>query len=141
MNKINKKEPLPKATRRTPQKIAIEAYLDGNDNHPSAEEIYRALRPRFPTMSLSTVYNVLRGFQREGRIHELAVGCGKARFDPEPTPHHHLVCLECHAIADLDRDFDLSLSPGESRGFRVLHGHVGLYGLCPDCQAKRKSNS
>ena len=141
---MNNKEirlPRAKATRRTPQKLAIEAYLDGSRDHPSAEEIHRALRPRFPTMSLSTVYNVLRGFQREGRVHELAVGCGKARFDPEATPHHHLVCLECHTIADLDRDFDLSLSPGESRGFRVLHGHVGLYGICPDCQAKRNTKS
>jgi Fur family peroxide stress response transcriptional regulator len=141
MNKMNEKGPLPKATRRTPQKMAIEAYLDGNGDHPSAEEIHRALRPRFPMMSLSTVYNVLRGLQQEGRIHELAVDCGRARFDPEPRPHHHLVCLECRAVADLDRDFDLSLAPGESRGFRVLHGHVGLYGICPDCQTRRKAKS
>jgi Fur family peroxide stress response transcriptional regulator len=128
----------PKRTRRTPQKLAVAAFLEGNQGHPSAEEIHRALQPRFPTMSLSTVYNILRGLQREGRVHELAVGCGKARFDPEPAPHHHLVCLECRKVVDVDRDFDLALGPGEARGFRVLHHHVGFYGTCPDCQSKAK---
>lgn len=127
-----------KRTRRTPQKLAITAYLAGHKGHPCAEEIHEALRPRFPTMSLSTVYNVLHGLQRDGRIHELAVGCGKARFDPEPGPHHHLVCLECRRVVDVDRDFRLALAPREARGFRVLHNHVGFFGICPDCQAKAK---
>ncbi|HPW17047.1 MAG TPA: transcriptional repressor [Candidatus Aminicenantes bacterium] len=125
-----------KRTRRTPQKMAIDAYLAGNREHPCAEEIHEALRPRFPTMSLSTVYNELHRLQREGRVHEVAIGSGKARFDPDSRPHHHLVCVECRAVVDIERSFDLALGPGDARGFRVLHHHVGFYGLCPDCQAK-----
>jgi len=130
-----------KRTRRTPQKLAIAAFLEGNGCHPSAEEIHRALLPRFPTMSLSTVYNTLRSLVREGRVHELAVGYGKARFDPEPEPHHHLVCVDCRTIVDIDREFDLSLGRGEARGFRVLHGHVGFYGICPQCQTKARKST
>lgn len=125
-----------KSTRRTPQKLAIAAFLEGNKGHPSAEEIHRALRRRFPTMALSTVYNTLRSLQKDGRIHELTVGCGKARFDPEPEAHHHLICLECRAVVDIDRDFDLALDPGEAQGFHVLHSHVGFYGVCPECLKK-----
>ena len=127
-----------KRTRRTPQKLAIIAYLDGNKGHPSAEEIHKALRPRFPTMSLSTVYTTLRGLQKDGRVHELSVEPGRGRFDPEPEPHHHLVCLECRKVVDIHRSFPVALAPGETHGFRVLHTHVGFFGVCPDCQAKAK---
>jgi Fur family peroxide stress response transcriptional regulator len=127
-----------KGTRRTPQKLAILAFLEGNKSHPSAEEIHKALLPRFPTMSLSTVYTTLRGLQREGRVHELAVEPGKGRFDPESAPHHHLVCLECRKVIDIHRKFSLVLRPGEAGGFRVLHNHVGFFGICPGCQAKAK---
>ncbi len=128
------------ATRRTPQKTAIAAYLAGHKGHPCAEEIHQALRKRFPTMSLSTVYNTLRSLQKDGRIHELAVGCGKGRFDPESEPHHHLVCLECRTIVDVKKDFELVLAPAEAKGFHVLHSHVGFYGTCPDCLTKAKKS-
>lgn len=136
MNKKKGLEQRSPSTRRTPQKMAIAAFLEGNRDHPSAEEIHGALRKRFPTMSLSTVYNTLRSLLREGRIHELAVGCGKARFDPDPQAHQHLVCVDCRAVVDLHRDFGLALAPREARGFRVLHSHVAFFGICPDCQAK-----
>jgi Fur family peroxide stress response transcriptional regulator len=123
-------------TRRTPQKLAIAGFLEGNKDHPTAEDIYEALKPRFPTMSLSTVYNTLHSLEREGRIHELPVESGRCRFDPEPTPHHHLVCLECRKVLDIERDFPVRLTPREARGFRALHPHIVFYGTCPDCQAK-----
>ena len=128
----------PKKTRRTPQKMAIEAFLEGNTGHPSAEEIHKALRRRFPTLSLSTVYSTLRGLQREGRIHELAVEPGKARFDPEPEAHDHLICTGCRRIVDLRKDGPVALAPGEAHGFVVFHSHVSFYGLCPDCQARSR---
>jgi Fur family peroxide stress response transcriptional regulator len=128
----------PKRSRRTPQKMAIVAYLEGNQSHPTAEDIHRALLPRFPSMSLSTVYSFLRRLQREGRIHELALESGKARFDPLPGPHHHLVCLECRKVLDVERDLRIELPPGEARGFRILHSHVGFFGICPGCQKRTR---
>ena len=135
---MNKKGPS-KVTRRTPQKLAIAAFLEGTKTHPTAEDVHRALRPRFPTMSLSTVYNTLHSLQKEGRIHELTVEPGRRRFDPEPEPHHHLVCLDCRKIVDLDRDIPVRLAPRDAHGFRILHCHVGFFGTCPDCQAKAKN--
>lgn len=130
-----------KRARRTPQKLAIIAYLDGNKGHPSAEEIHKALRPRFPTMSLSTIYTTLRSLQKEGRVHELAIEPGRGRFDPEPAPHHHLVCLECRKVVDVRRRLTASLGRDEAQGFRVLHHHIQFFGICPDCRAKSKIRS
>ncbi|MFZ2197327.1 MAG: transcriptional repressor, partial [Thermodesulfovibrionales bacterium] len=43
----------------TPQRLAILSYLEGNKEHPSAEEIFRAVSDQYPTMSFATVYNTL----------------------------------------------------------------------------------
>jgi Fur family peroxide stress response transcriptional regulator len=130
-----------KKTRRTPQKLAIIEFLESNTTHPSVEDIYRALSPRFPTMSLSTVYNVLESLQREGRVKELTVDPGKLRFDPETGPHSHLVCLGCRKIVDVQRDFKIELEPGEALGFEVVGREIDFFGYCPECRAKSRLSS
>jgi hypothetical protein len=56
--------------RLTPQRMAIFDYLKGNKTHPSAEDIYRAVSRRFPTMALATVYNTLAALKRRGQLLE-----------------------------------------------------------------------
>jgi Fur family peroxide stress response transcriptional regulator len=119
----------------TPQRIAILDYLDGNRQHPTAEEIYRAVSKRFPTMSFATVYNTLETLRRRGSISELTIEQGKKRFDPDPSPHHHLMCMVCKQVHDIGRDFPLPLTEGERRGFDILATHVEFHGICPECRA------
>lgn len=121
----------------TPQRIAILDYLDGNRQHPTAEEIYRAVSKRFPTMSFATVYNTLEMLRRKGSISELTIEQGKKRFDPDPSPHHHLMCVICKKVYDIGREFPLPLTEDERRGFEILATHVEFHGVCPDCMALR----
>lgn len=130
----------PGKARRTPQRLAIQQFLEGNTTHPSVEDIHRALSPRFPTMSLSTVYNVLKSLKREGRVNELMVDPGKQRFDPETRPHSHLVCLACHKIVDVHRDFKISLGPSERQGFEVVGRELDFFGYCPECRVASRPN-
>ena len=46
--------------RITPQRHAILTYLVESMGHPTADDIYRALEPNFPSMSVATVYNNLK---------------------------------------------------------------------------------
>jgi len=85
----------------TPQRLAILEFLDGNKSHPSAEEIYRAVSAKFPTMSFATVYNTLETMRKREKILELTIDPDKKRFDPNPTPHHHLICIRCKRIVDI----------------------------------------
>ncbi|MBT9168785.1 MAG: Peroxide operon regulator [Syntrophomonadaceae bacterium] len=55
----------------TPQRLAILDCLDGNKEHPSAEDIYKDVSKRFPTMSFATVYNTLEALRQRGGILEL----------------------------------------------------------------------
>lgn len=54
--------------RPTPQRLAILEYLQGNNSHPSAEEIYISLKPRFPSLALATVYGTLEALVEGGEL-------------------------------------------------------------------------
>ncbi len=118
----------------TPQRLAILDYLEGNKLHPSAEEIYAAISKKFPTMSFATVYNTLDALQRRGEVRELTIDAGKKRFDPDTSPHHHLICVKCRGISDIFTDYDLPLSENERAGFEIIGSHIEFYGVCPKCR-------
>ena len=46
-----------KGVRFTPQRQAILEYLLATNTHPTAEDIYKQVKVRFPGVSLGTIYN------------------------------------------------------------------------------------
>jgi len=118
----------------TPQRLAILQYLEGNKEHPSADEIYRVVSKKFPTMSMATVYNTLETLRKRGHLVELNVDPYKKRFDPDPKPHHHLICTKCNKITDVHYEFPLPLSNLERDGFQIIGSHIEFYGICPKCK-------
>ena len=108
-------------------------YLDGNTSHPSASDVYNALHEQFPSMSLATVYNTMETLKQQGNVIELSIDAGKKRFDPNPEPHHHLICVKCRAIVDIFIDFQLELNEKETKGFEIIGNHVDFYGICSTC--------
>jgi Fur family peroxide stress response transcriptional regulator len=125
----------------TPQRIAILDYLDGNKEHPSAEEIYRAVSVKFPTMSFATVYNTLDALRKRGMLLEITIDPNKKRFDPDSEPHHHLMCIRCKKVADVHNKFDLTIPLGERHGFEITGNHIEFYGLCEQCRETRSEKN
>jgi Fur family peroxide stress response transcriptional regulator len=121
----------------TPQRLAILEYLDGNKEHPSAEDIYRAVSKKFPTMSLATVYNTLMTLKQRGLVKELTMDPLRMRFDPQPTPHHHLICMDCRKIIDIHIRLRVNLPEMEQEGFEIVGNHIEFYGRCPKCKNKK----
>lgn len=121
--------------RLTPQRMVILEYLDGNKEHPSAEDIYRAVSKRFPTMSIATVYNTLERLRRKRGVLELTIDPDKKRFDPNTEPHHHLICVKCKRIVDVHVDYDLVVPDQLKDDFEITGNHVEFYGVCSACKA------
>jgi Fur family peroxide stress response transcriptional regulator len=121
----------------TPQRLAILSFLDGNKGHPSAEDIYKAVQKKFPTMSFATVYNTLEALKNRGSVQEMKIDPDKKRYDPDNTRHHHLICIDCKDIVDIHKDFNIHLSDDMARGFSVLDKRVEFYGVCSKCQEKK----
>jgi len=124
----------------TPQRLAVLEYLDGNKTHPSAEEIYEAILKRHPTTSFATVYNTLNTLRDKGVLLELSIDCERKRFDSNPSSHHHLMCVECKSIIDINKKYSLELSSDEAQGFEVIGMHVEFHGLCPECRSSKGFN-
>lgn len=123
----------------TPQRIAILDYLEGNKEHPSAEEIYKAVAKKFPTMSFATVYNTLETLRQKGGVQELTIDPVKKRFDPDTEPHHHLICLWCKKIVDIHIEYKLDIEDDKKNDFDIIGNHIEFYGICPKCK-KTTSN-
>ncbi len=122
----------------TPQRLAIFDYLEGNQDHPSAEDIYKSVSKKFPMMSFATVYNTLEALQQKNYLRELNIDPDKKRFDPNTNPHHHLICVTCKKIVDIYDDYKIRVPNRARKGFAIIGHHIEFYGLCPKCQSKKE---
>jgi len=122
--------------RLTPQRMAIAREVL-TLNHPTAADVYEAVRGRFPTMGLATVYATLNVMVERGLLRPLAFE-EAVRFDANVTPHANLVCTACGGIADFDACEDvlrLLRDRTATAGFHLEVQRLELYGRCADCQA------
>lgn len=124
--------------RITPQRHAILTYLMESMSHPTADEIYRSLEPRFPNMSVATVYNNLKMLIEAGMVRELTYGDNSSRFDADVSNHYHVICEKCGKIEDFMYPTleEVERQAEEATGFEI-HGHrLELHGVCKECRTK-----
>jgi Fur family peroxide stress response transcriptional regulator len=130
-----------KGLKITPQRFEIYRELASSTAHPSAEDIYRRIRKRMPTVSLDTVYRTLTTFKENGLISRVEVFDDPARFDANIDHHHHFICTECRRVVDIDwPEFDSLKLPEEIGNLgRVNQPHAELHGICSECLSKKKN--
>jgi Fe2+ or Zn2+ uptake regulation protein len=117
--------------RPSVQRLAIMRYLRSNKTHPTADEIFDALRKQIPTLSKTTVYNTLKLFVDHGAAIYIGIDEKNARFDGYVEPHAHFRCKTCGKIIDLDIDTE-QLLPKNFNG-KIDETYFYLKGLCEDC--------
>ena len=120
----------------TQQRLEILRAVRESGDHPSAEEVYRRVRPVLPTVSLDTVYRSLMMFERIGAISRVEILDDRTRFEPKTDPHHHLVCVVCRGIEDFPcPEADRIKPPAAGKWGKVLSNHLELRGVCRACLA------
>ncbi len=85
----------------TPQRIAVAQYVLSARTHPSAEEVWRQVRRRWPTLSRATVYNTLNLFVDKGLLKTQVLKGGLVLFDALTEPHHHLIDTQTGKVYDV----------------------------------------
>ena len=123
------------------RRTILEAVL-GREDHPTAEQIFDTVRDKLPGVSRTTVYRVLDTLVRVGVINRICHPGAAARFDPKIHQHHHLVCLHCDKILDLeDQKLNaLRLPTIDTAGYEIDEFHIHFRGTCPDCLRKLKKD-
>lgn len=117
---------------------AILACLRMTDAHPSADWIYRQLKPEIPDLSLGTVYRNLAYFADTGEIKSLGSVGGQERFDGDVRPHSHFICRDCGAVLDWPEEetgVDTE-NVEETLGVRITEVDLRYSGLCGECLKK-----
>jgi Fur family peroxide stress response transcriptional regulator len=126
--------------RLTPQRTSICELLVESEEHPTAAMIYEALKPRFSSLSLATVYNTLDALVGLGAVNVLGhAGDDKVHYDADTEPHVNLACLSCSRIVDIPSEHvkHLDSEITSASGYKLLGARVLYYGLCPECQKKQ----
>ncbi len=124
--------------RLTHQRMEIYKEIKSARDHPSVEVLYERLRPRLPTISLDTVYRTLTMFVELGLVKRVYGKDPVARYDPDTSCHHHMICKECGAIIDFDwPDVSELPIPDNVRHLgQIEYMQVQLVGTCKKCQKK-----
>ncbi len=124
--------------RVTPQRRLIFEALEGDDSHPSVNEVYQRVKYQMPEISLATVYNTLHELVDLGELRLVEDLRGSStRYDTETNHHHHLYCERCHRLIDMIEDIQpLSIPQENVQRFIIQRSQVTFYGICPECQGR-----
>jgi Fur family transcriptional regulator, peroxide stress response regulator len=117
---------------------AILEIVRAAGNHPTAQEIYEAVRQKRPHIGLASVYRILRSLVKQGVIKEIGASEESHRYDGRLARHDHAVCTQCGALIDLPDEILLSQEhlrqAARTAGIELESHEVRLYGRCANCR-------
>ena len=127
--------------KATLPRLKILSILESAENqHMSAEDVYRALIDAGEEVGLATIYRVLTQFETAGLVIRHNFEGGYAVFELDSGKHHdHIVCADCGAVVEF---IDETIERRQTRiakqhGFEITDHSLVIYG---NCRRKRCPN-
>jgi Fur family ferric uptake transcriptional regulator len=126
----------------TTARALIFETLEANQTHMTAYQVFEAVKPRLPSLNMSTVYRSLEYLTHKGMISVADVGAPMPVYEVVSNTHHHLVCQSCGNILLVDHEqvktfFD---HISQTYQFTIHTNHLILFGLCEKCRGKNEEN-
>ena len=103
--------------RLTPQRVELVRLIAVSEGHPSAAQLYKKIKARFPTISHATVYKTLTLLKEMGQVLEIDLRDDSHYDGNRPHPHPHLICMNCNKIVDGNLEIDLSVCKEVGKNF------------------------
>ena len=119
--------------RFTEQRAAVYRFLLGTYEHPTADEVFTAVRADIADISLATVYKALETLVSCGLAVKLTYGDDSARYDARTDDHYHSRCLKCGMVRDVPGHAEALPQIDAGDGFRVEGYRVEVVGYCSGC--------
>ncbi|MEZ0318910.1 MAG: Fur family transcriptional regulator [Pyrobaculum sp.] len=94
-----------KGYRVTPQRLeVINIVMEklAKREHPTFNDILNEVRQRMPSISVSTVYSILKLLEESGAVVSFEHG-GRTYYD-SVTPHINVVCLNSGKVMDIESE-------------------------------------
>ena len=122
--------------KATAGRLALLEVLEESP-HSKAETLYQAIQGSRPTMSVQSVHNMLGDLTAAGIIRRIEPAGFAAMYELRVGDHHHhLVCMSCGALTDVDTVFGPApcLDPVNMSGFVIDDAEVTFWGFCSSCK-------
>ena len=122
----------------TPQRLAIIKALLTSAEHPRADTVYEIVRREHPHISLATVHRTLETLCEIGEARKVTTLHDSARYDGNLAPHHHVVCVKCRRVRDIEiPELEQVLRGRAAIGdFKLLGSSLEIQALCSECSAE-----
>jgi Fur family ferric uptake transcriptional regulator len=131
--------------KMTPQRqVILQAFIESQEQHLSAEDVYTIVRQRSPEIGLATVYRTLELLSDLEVLQKMDFGDGRSRYEINetntPHHHHHLICLACGQVLSFEDDLLETLETAIARksNFLIVDHQLKFFGTCLACQQKRE---
>lgn len=117
----------------------FDVVTENNGKHLNSQEIYDLVRQEYPEIGVATVYRTLALLEEMGLIYGVDFEDGFRRYEiantREEHRHHHLICLECGSIQEVEEDLLGSIEERilQTKNFKVVNHRVKFYGYCENC--------
>ncbi|MFT7052549.1 MAG: Fur family ferric uptake transcriptional regulator [Psychromonas sp.] len=126
----------------TSPRVKILGLLQRPENqHISAEDLYKKLLEQGDEVGVATVYRVLNQFDDAGIVTRHHFEGGKSVFELANQEHHdHLVCLTCGEVIEFNDDLIESqqMLIAEKYGIKLTNHSLYLFGESIDGKCKHK---
>ena len=123
------------------RRLIIETFFETRE-HITIDELLDRVRKADERIGYATVYRTMKLLADGGIVHERRFGDGFTRYElaDDDAHHDHLICMECGAITEFEEPLIEQLQDRVAARyeFEVLDHKHELYGVCADCQQKRK---
>lgn len=127
--------------RSTEQRRVVTEMFFSSQGHLSIEELLEQVRLEESKIGYATVYRTLKLLKECGLAYERHFGDGVSRYEVawEDEHHDHLICVECEKIIEFENDNIEALQHkvAGQYDFKLVRHKLELYGICPECQAKK----
>ncbi|PHR65889.1 ferric iron uptake transcriptional regulator [Pseudidiomarina marina] len=117
----------------SPRVKILEILKNPNNQHISAEDVYKILLEKNEEIGLATVYRVLNQFDDAGIVSRHHFEGGRSVFELSAKDHHdHLVCLTCGHVFEFEDDVieERQLQVAEANNIKLTNHSLYLYGEC-----------
>jgi Fur family transcriptional regulator, ferric uptake regulator len=120
------------------RRMVIEALCDDRD-HQSVQAIQERLHAQGTHLTEPTVYRIVQWLKELGFVSQTDLGHSGIVYQLiGDRRHHHLVCLGCGRVIDVDDGIMDSLRATLRRDydFEPRIDHMAIFGLCRNCRER-----
>lgn len=126
-----------KGYRLTPQRQMILDAVRESKGHCTPDEVFARVQRKSSAVNRATVYRTLDFLLRIGLVTTAHIQNNQVIYEMAgQSPHHHLVCQQCHHVTEISHDLVQPMFDQISReyGFEVHTDHFMIFGLCAECR-------